>query len=126
VALIFEVVYPSGEHAWARGYFGTTLVVDQVPPGPDSCLHDEIEVDFTAPHPHPVLRVVGGPRRPTLRVRFAGTPGERDTWMDARDADGWETLPGYDPDPDVIWVVAARDGKDPADLERAGGVIVRG
>lgn len=122
--MIFEVVYSSGERTWAVGYPNQILVVNQVPPGPESCYFDEIEVDFSA-YPHRVLRVVGGPRRPTILVRVEGTDADRELWMDARDAEGWQTLSGHDPDPTIVFVVADRDGKDLADLERTGGVIVR-
>ncbi len=121
MALIFEVVYPGGERAFAIGYPGTKLVVDIVPPGPESCLYDELEVEFgsgagTPASPCRVLRVVGGPRRPTHRIRVPGGEAAREAWMNARDAEGWSTLDGNDPDPDVVWVVALEDGLDPRTL----------
>ncbi len=120
--MIFEVVYPGGERACAVGYPGQPVRVNQIPPGPESCHGDVLEVDFTTT-PCRVLRVVGGPRRPTLRVRVPGGAAVRDRWMDARDAEGWSTLDGHDPDPDVVWLVG-EDGLDPAALERDGATLV--
>ncbi len=124
MAMIFHVTYPSGERAYAIGYPGTKLVVDIVPPGPESCLYDELEVEFatTPTTGGRVLRIVGGPRRPTHRVRVVGGEAVREEWMAAREAEGWSTLDGNDPDPDVVWVVAMRDGLDVTTL---GDVIPR-
>jgi hypothetical protein len=124
MAMIFEVVYPSGEVTWGIGYPGTTIVINQVPPGPESCIYDELEVQ---PEPGDatkvrVVRIVGGPRRPTHRVRVPGGEIVRNAWMDARDNEGWTTLDGHDPDPDVVWVAALEDGLDPSTL---GDVIPR-
>jgi hypothetical protein len=117
--MLFEVRYPSGHVTWATGYPNQILVVQQVPPGPDSCYLDELEVDFST-EPAVVLRVVGGPRRPTIRVRVPAST--REAWMDAREAEDWQTA-GDDRDPELVWVVADRDGLDAADLVRTGGVI---
>lgn len=122
--MIFDVVYPSGERANGYGYPNQLLVVREVPAGPECCYLDEIEVDFTK-DPVPVLRVVGGPRHPTLHVRIAGTEAEVDAWMEARDDEGWSTN-NHSADRNLVWVVAVRDGMDPEDLVRAGGVIERG
>jgi len=122
VAMLFRVRYPDGEITWGTGYPDLPLIVREVPRGPACCYLDEIEVQFGAPEPLPVLRVVGGPRRPTHHVRVAGTLGERDLWMDAREADGWVTCEADDPA--VVWVVAGRDGLDVAELVRHGGVLV--
>jgi hypothetical protein len=124
--MIFDVVYPSGERAYAIGYPGTTLVVDIVPPGPESCLRDVLEVEPIPGAPSGtdvrVVRIVGGPRRPTLRVRVPGGELARENWMNVRDAEGWSTVDGHDVDPDVVWVVADRDGLDPSTL---GDVLPR-
>jgi hypothetical protein len=125
MAMIFDVVYPSGERTFATGYPDTIVVVQQVPPGPESCLYDQLEVDFaniSKPLPCRVLRVVGGPRRPTHRVRVVGGEVARTSWMDEIETKGWSALDGHDPDPDVVWVVAMEDGLDPATL---GDVIPR-
>ncbi|MFN0247121.1 MAG: hypothetical protein ACKV2T_09435 [Kofleriaceae bacterium] len=124
MAMLFEVTYPSGEQTYGIGYPGTTIVVNQVPPGPESCMYDELEV---VPVPGSstsvrVVRIVGGPRRPTYRVRVLGGETVRNAWMDVRDAEGWTTLDGHDPDPDVVWVVALEDDLDPATL---GEIIPR-
>jgi hypothetical protein len=117
MAMIFQVVYPGGERTTATGYPNDTLVVREVPPGPESCYLDEVEVDFEMPEPHLVKRVLRGPRRPTIHVRLDATEAERDVWMDARDAEGWVTAsaPG---DPSMIWCVADQEGMDPQALER--------
>ena len=122
--MIFSVTYPGGEQTYGIGYPGTTLVIEQVPPGPESCLGDVLEV---APDPvgstnMRVVRIVGGPRRPTHRVRVVGGAAAREAWMAAHEARGWTALDGHDPDPDVVWVVALVDGLDPATL---GDVIAR-
>ncbi len=124
--MLFEVTYPSGERTWAVGYPDTTLVVNQVPPGPESCYGDVIEVDATgdAGTPCRVLRVVGGARRPTIRVRVAGDEAARDVWMAAREGEGWETLDGQDADAEVVWAVATRDGLDVASLEGPGATVL--
>jgi hypothetical protein len=109
MAMIFRVIYPSGEQTTGTGYPNTTLVVREVPPGPESCWLDEIEVDFSVPEPHPVKRILGGPRRPTIHRRLEGTEAERERWMDAREAEGWLTTTSPDDDHDV-WCVADRDG----------------
>jgi hypothetical protein len=123
MAMIFTVVYPSGERAYAIGYPRSKLVVNIVPPGPESCLYDELEVEPDAAGSSVrVLRIVGGPRRPTHRVRVMGGEIAREEWMNERDAEGWSTLDGQDPDPDVVWAVACRDDLDIATL---GDVIAR-
>lgn len=119
--MVFCVRYPRGEQAVAIGYPGTTLVVNQVPPGPESCLYDELEVTHDGTSVCPVVRVLGGPRRPTHRVRLLGDQAVRDAWIVAREADGWETLEGHDADPAVVWVVATRDGLDIAQLDVTPG-----
>jgi len=129
MAMIFEVEYPGGERTWAVGYPDAALVVNQVPPGPESCYGDVIEVDFAAfksgsQAPCRVLRVVGGPRRPTIRVRVEGGAAARDAWMDAREANGWDTLDGHDADADVVWAVATREGQEAGALEGAGVTIL--
>jgi hypothetical protein len=53
MAPIFEIVYPGGERAFAVGYPNQTLVVDIVPPGPEGCYLDEVEVDFACASPGP-------------------------------------------------------------------------
>lgn len=126
--MIFSVVYPHGERANGYGYPDQILVVREVPAGPECCYLDEIEVDFTNVRDPaavlPVLRVVGGPRRPSIHVRLSCTEAELDAWMDARDREGWQT--GHSSaDPFLVWCVADRDGMDPADLVRAGGVLVQ-
>lgn len=116
--MIFDVVYPSGERAQAVGYPGSILVVQTVPPGPESCLYDELEVaHVTTPGaPLRVLRIVGGPRRVTHRVRIAGGVAAREAWMSAREAEGWATLDGMEADRDIVWVAALRDDLDVATL----------
>lgn len=122
MAMLFEVEYPGGERAIATGYAGSTLIVQVVPRGPEAALDDALEVDFGRDPPR-VLRVLGGPRRPTLHVRLAGaSAAEREAWMDARDAEGWLTRED-DGDPTRILVVAGHDGMDPTALARAGGAL---
>ena len=119
MAMLFEVTYPGGERAIAVGYPGTRLVVNQVPPGPESCLWDELEVEPDPPGSTTgvrVVRVVGGPRRPTHRVRVPGGEAAREAWMEVREAQGWSTLDRHDPDPDVVWAVATREGLEAAAL----------
>jgi hypothetical protein len=120
MAMLFQVVYPRGEITMATGYPDGILVVQEVPPGPESCYLDELEVDFKTPPPSPLVvkRVVGGPRRPTHRVRLDVAEAEREVWMEAREAEGWVTM-GAPGEPSVVWCVADRDGMDPAALERA-------
>jgi hypothetical protein len=108
--------YPNGERAWSIGFPGGTLVVDLVPPGPQSCLGDQLEVEFAKSGPGRVLRVLGGPRRPTIRVRVPGGVTAREAWMTAREAEGWATADGLDADADVVWLAATRDELDPARL----------
>ncbi len=123
MAMLFRVAYPDGEEVFGTGYPGQILTAREVPRGPSCCYLDEIEVDFSgfSSTRHdallPVLRIVGGPRRPTIHVRVDGSEAERETWMDAREAEGWQTKspPGGGP---LVWVVADRDGMDPAALER--------
>lgn len=118
MALIFDVVYPNGEHAVAIGYGGRPLVVNQVPRGPESCLFDELEVaTHSTTAPCAVVRILGGPRRPTHRVRVIGGELAREQWMAAREVEGWDTLDGHDEDPDVVWVVATADGLDASMLD---------
>lgn len=130
--MLFEVTYPSKEQTYGIDFPGKTyadrftIVVNQVPPGPESCMWDELEVEFdrtlgSSTHVR-VVRILGGPRLPTHRVRVLGGEEVRNAWMDARDAEGWTTLDNHDPDPDVVWVVAMKDGLDPATL---GDVIPR-
>ena len=114
MAMIFEVEYPNGERAWSIGFPGGTL--DLVPPGPQSCLGDQLEVEFAKSGPGRVLPVLGGPRRPTIRVRVPGGATAREAWMTAREAEGWATADGLDADPDVVWLAATRDELDPASL----------
>lgn len=124
--MIFEVEYPNGERAWSIGFPGGTLVVDLVPPGPESCLGDELEVEFTKSGPCRVLRVLGGPRRPTARVRLPGGVAVREAWMTAREAEGWATADGLDPDPDVVWVAPTRDGLVPTSLDSGAAKLLHG
>ena len=114
MAQLIEVEYPNGERAIATGYHGGTLVVQIVPPGPEACVYDEIECDFTAIPPR-VTRVIGGPRRPTHHVRVALDEAGRERWMRAREDEGWDTRESDD-DPQLILVVATRDGMDPTTL----------
>ena len=97
MALVFTVSYPNGETAEAIGYPDQILRVDVVPRGPEACLYDEIECEFRTGHQAHVRRIVAGPRRVTIHVRVTG---ERDAWMDARDAEGWSTR--GDPDNDDV------------------------
>ncbi len=117
--MIFEVEYPNGERAWAVGNPGEVLRVDPVPRGPESCLGDRVEVDFSRA-PCRVLRIVGGPRRPTLHVRVPHDGAAREAWIEAREAEGWATLD----DAQVVWFVATQDGLDAAAIARAGGTLV--
>jgi hypothetical protein len=115
MAMLIEVEYPGGERAITTGYYGGVLVVQIVPRGPEAALGDELEVDFGHQTPR-VLRIVGGPRRPTIHVRLTdASEAAREQWMDARDAEGWLTRDDAD-DPGLIYVVATRDGLDPAAL----------
>ena len=139
MALLIEVVYPSGEHVIATGYLHRTLVVQIVPRGPDAAYLDELEVDFTGDEPYRVVRVLGGPRRRTVRVRVdllsaslrdAARPGEagacdgdHEAWLDAREADGWYGRVADDGSGE-LWVVAERDGLDARALESAGARLV--
>jgi hypothetical protein len=107
MAMIFEVVYPGGERATAVGHPGGILRVAVVPRGPEACFGDRVEADCGGRDaPARVRRVVGGPRCPTLHVRVSG---DREAWMDAREAEGWATHPADD-DPAVVWLVALSDG----------------
>lgn len=124
MALLFRVVYPSGEETFGTGYPGSVLVVREVPPGPESAYLDEIEVDFAVPEPLPVRRIVGGPRRATIRVRVDGTDAERDRWMDDREREGFVT--GLSPaEAGIVLCAPYRDGLDPLALEAAGAVILQ-
>src|SRR5262249_29252509 len=49
VAMIFDLIYPNGEHAYAVGYVGLQLRVDIVPRGPEACYGDLVEADFGGP-----------------------------------------------------------------------------
>ena len=131
MALLIRVVYPGGEQVWATGYPDQILVVREIYGGPESCYLDELECDFSgyttardARIPCPVLRVVGGPRRPTIHVRVQGTLDEVEAWIVAREAEGWAatTSPGH---PSFVWIVADREGLDTSELGRAGGTVVR-
>lgn len=117
--MIFEVEYPSGERCFATGYPDSTLVVDVVPTGPDAAYLDEIECDFTGDHPR-VRRVLGGPRRPTIRVRLEGSEAELERWMTARESQGWDTRL----EEGVILVVATRDGMARSSLEVDGASLI--
>ncbi len=121
MALIFTVIYPNGETAEAVGYPDQVLRVDIVPRGPEACLHDEVECEFRPDYTAKVLRIVGGPRRRTIHVRVAG---DRDAWMDARDSEGWWTLPDRDED-DVVWLVPVDDDRDLTQLVSVGVQILR-
>lgn len=120
MALIFTLIYPNGETAEAVGYPGQVLRVDIVPRGPEACLLDEVECEFLSDYQAKVLRIVAGPRRRTIHVRVTGN---RDAWMDARDAEGWWTREAPDED-DVVWVVAVDRDRDIGELIAAGGVLV--
>ncbi len=115
MAMLFSVVYPAGESAIATGYPGTLVVVYQVPRGPEACLLDELAIAPTGERDafgalYRVVRIAGGPRRPTLRVRLAGAaPAARDAWLDAREAEGWWTGTAPD-DPDELWLVRPAPG----------------
>jgi len=115
MAMLFEVEYPNGERAWAVGYVGSPLRVDIVPRGPGACFGDLLDVDHGVQPPR-VRSLLGGPRRPTheLELGPADTP-ERETWMDAREAEGWLVRESPD-DPTRVWVVALRDELDAAGL----------
>ena len=130
MAMVLRIRYPGGETVWSIGYpvAGSILRVDQVPGGPEACYGDQVEADFSVPEPYPVLRIVGGPRRPTIRVRLADPSGnelaqaEREVWMDAREAEGWLANDADDGSTD-IWVVASRDGLDARELARSGATL---
>jgi hypothetical protein len=129
MAMLFFIQYPNGERVMGTGYPNTILRVGEVPCGPECCYQDQVEVDFTdfSKDRHdaglPVLRVVGGPRRPTIHVRVEGTEAERELWMDDREAEGWSTN-SPPAGGSIVWVVASRDGMDVEDLERTGGTII--
>jgi hypothetical protein len=126
MALIIYVVYPRGERANGYGYPDQILVVREIPEGPEACYADEIECDFqnyTGLETIPVVRVVGGPRRPTIHVRVPGDEVEREAWMTAREAEGWDVVESAN-DPSIIWAVAGADGMTPADLERDGARLI--
>ena len=114
MAVIFEVIYGNGERAEAVGYPGQTLRVDVVPCGPEACYGDVVECDFGGPNDYTVRvrAIVGGPRRKTLHVRVTG---DREVWMDAREAEGWLTRDDPD-DPAVVWIVAGSDDLEPDTL----------
>jgi hypothetical protein len=114
VAQLIEVEYPNGERAIATGYYGGTLVVQIVPRGPEACVYDELECDFTSDPPR-VTRVIGGPRLPTHHVRVALDEAGREEWMQAREAEGWDTRQS-DEDPQLILVVATRADLDASTL----------
>ncbi|MCE9574415.1 MAG: hypothetical protein K8W52_14805 [Deltaproteobacteria bacterium] len=108
MAMLFAVAYPGGERTIATGYPGAIVVVREVPRGPEACLFDELEIAATDEPGElgplfRVVRIAGGPRRPTLRVRLDAA-ADRDAWLDAREAEGWwtATAPG---DPDDLWLV---------------------
>ncbi len=131
VAQLITVQYPSGEQVIATGYVGGTLVAQIIPRGPEAQLLDVLEIDYTGPEPFRVVRVIGGPRRPTIRVRLEVDEPVAEAWIDAREADGW-TARCAEPSaasPEQhgsteVWVVAMRDGLDPAALVAAGATIV--
>jgi hypothetical protein len=126
VALLLTVAYPAGERAIATGYVGVPLRVDIIPRGPEACYRDEVEVDFSGGEPYPVLRILSGPRRTTIRVRLPRSDEiARELWMDARAPEGWYAR-AADDGSDEIWIVAERDGLDVAALERAGASVVPG
>jgi hypothetical protein len=115
VAQLIEVVYPGGERVIATGYYGGTLVVQIVPRGPEAALYDELACDFATDPPR-VARILGGPRFPTHHVRVALDEAGREAWMDAREAEGWETRES-DEDSQLIYVVATRADLDPTTLK---------
>lgn len=121
MALVYTVIYPNGETAEAIGYPDQILRIDVVPRGPEACLHDEVECEFGSDYRAKVLRVVAGPRRKTIHVRVAGN---REAWMEARDAEGWWTLGAHDED-DVVWIVAVDEDRDPEVLVALGAEILR-
>ena len=123
MAIVFQVRYPRGEVAYAVGWPNRTLLVDVVPAGPEGCYRDEVEVDFDAPQPHPVLRIVGGPRRPTIHVRVPGSEAEREAWMNRREDEGWDTLGSHEDD-DIVWCVATADDLDPTMLAIDGATVL--
>ena len=123
--MLLEVVYPGGEHTLATGYprEGSALIVDLIPRGPEAAYLDEVEVDLGAGPPYPVLRVLRGPRRPTIHVHVDLAQPELERWVRAREAEGWE-LRYAEEDSSELLVVAGRDGMDSAELERAGAKLV--
>lgn len=127
MAMLLHIEYPAGERAIATGYPvpGSTLIVQIIPRGPEAALYDEVIVDLTGSEPHRVLQVVGGPRRPTIRVRLELDERGRLSWMDARELEGWDTRES-DHDPLEIWAVPLRDDLHPADLVRTGAQLVSG
>lgn len=123
MAMLIEVVYPRGERVTATGYIGKVLWVSIVPEGPEAAYLDELEVDYTGKRePYPVVRVVAGPRNPTLRVRPALDEDALDRWMTARDDEGWSTRIS-DRDPRVVLAVACRAGLDARSLVAHGAVL---
>ena len=113
--MLIDVEYPGGERVLATGHHGRPLTVQIVPHGPEAALGDILEVDFTREPPR-VVRIVGGPRRPTIHVRLDPlSQAKRDRWMDARDDEGWSTRDDPD-DPALILIVATRDDQDPEQL----------
>ncbi len=125
MAVVFDVVYPNTERAYAVGYpvAGTTVRVDIVPEGPEACLGDLLEVDF-AFSPCPVRRIAGGPRRKTVRVRLpSADPRVVEPWLEARDAEGFETRQS-DVDATIALVVPVGDNVDLARLTVDGAVVL--
>jgi hypothetical protein len=121
--MLINVEYAGGERALATGYVGARLVVQILPRGPEACFYDELEVDFSGAEPYRVVRVVGGPRRPTIRVAVAHDDATREAWIDAREREGWYGRPADDGS-DEVWIVAERDGLSVDDLVRAGASVL--
>lgn len=123
--MLLNVRYPLGELAIATGYpvEGSTVVVQIIPRGPEAAVDDVLLVDFTQGEPYPVVRIVGGPRRATIRVRLQLDEAGREQWMNARELEGWDARESDD-DAHELWVVPMRDGMDAAELVRAGAVLI--
>jgi hypothetical protein len=127
MAVLLQVEYPDGERVIATGYpvADTTLVVREVPRGPQAAYGDVLEVDMSTGEPYPVVKIVGGPRRATIRVHVPGSAAHRERWMEAREAEGWLTADADAPDGE-IWVAPSRDDLDSPALARTGATILPG
>jgi hypothetical protein len=121
--MLIDVEYADGERVLATGYIGARLVLQLVPRGPLACYGDELECDFAGAAPYRVVRVVGGPRRATVRVALDVARDARERWLDAREVDGWYGRDADDGSGEV-WIVAERDGLAIEDLVRAGARLI--